>query len=278
MITEKTKSLPRRASYPKNGFTLIELLVVIAIIAILAAMLLPALSRAKRKAVQIGCTSNFHQISLALNMYLNDNNDKLCSAKDSFTGQPFGLWVGQKAAYKALTTGRAGVDYNSYLAYYLVSYLGAPAPDTQVRFAKVFVCPGSSGNIKGDPTLATTWDTNILYLVPGVANSDGNGGSDVWGPGLPPLNLPASNAFIFGYPTAGNDAYKLNQIAALRSLTEVWALSDADQQQFRPGYSATWYPLLPPTALHGGMRNRLFLDGHTSAVKVLPPSGTTYYN
>ncbi len=80
-----------------NGFTLIELLVVIAIIAILAAMLLPALNRAKAQAQSTSCKNHLHQMGVALWLYVNDNSQKYPYASqmndtDLTSGQFVDFW------------------------------------------------------------------------------------------------------------------------------------------------------------------------------------------
>jgi len=79
-------ALSHNAPACKRGFTLIELLVVIAIIAILAAMLLPALSQARKSARTSNCLNNLKQISLAIVMYGNDFDDNVCPARYRYNG------------------------------------------------------------------------------------------------------------------------------------------------------------------------------------------------
>ena len=120
-----TPSIPRSRGWIQRGFTLIELLVVIAIIAILAAMLLPALSKAKAKGQGIACINNLKQLQLAWFLFAIDNSDKLVYNNSHGPGEPAG-WVqgwlkdAADATNTALLQAPAGLlwDYNKSLGIY----------------------------------------------------------------------------------------------------------------------------------------------------------------
>ena len=87
-----------------RAFTLVELLVVIAIIAILAALLLPTLGRAKESARAIACLSNLHQIGIALQIYVSENNNKLPVMRDVSTDPAVAATNTFPAIHKVLVT------------------------------------------------------------------------------------------------------------------------------------------------------------------------------
>jgi prepilin-type N-terminal cleavage/methylation domain-containing protein/prepilin-type processing-associated H-X9-DG protein len=155
MTPDFVDNVPRKSSRQKGGFTLVELLVVIAIIAILAAMLLPVLAKAKIRAQGISCLSNMKQLQLASILYAGDNNDlfpgNLALSAGGFipTGTPGILpsWVGNNMGFNlnGSTDSPPGCSTNAaYLGVSGDTVLGGTLTGSIGRYAKapgVYKCP-----------------------------------------------------------------------------------------------------------------------------------------
>ena len=250
-----TKSANRPHSSPWKAFTLIELLVVIAIIAILAALLLPALAQAKKKATMAGCMSNLHQVNVALTMYLDDFHDWLPPGQGAAS---IGLWSGQAQSYQTV----AATSQPS-LAYFLATFMGYPAPTANKQLAAAFLCPGTAR-----VTLDVT-NVNSYKLVHTNDTTDYNGQKM----SMSPFGYPGHLAT----PTALADefAHKITDVGTGVPISSVWFFVDLDQFGSPGGWpeptnsALAGQSVLPVQPVHGGVRNYSYFDNHVATKKVI---------
>jgi prepilin-type N-terminal cleavage/methylation domain-containing protein len=244
-----------------KGFTLIELLVVIAIIAILAAILLPALAAAKRRALNINCVSNFKQ----MHMYTDDFADRLPPGIDDLMStDPVGLDELQAPVY--YSSDATSKNSKKWLPYYLAVYLSLPAPSDisgATNAAKAFICPGYVSTAPGNTQKHYAPDSDnyvnaFSYSVTRIDN--------------PPNSLLAP-LYPFGKQSPGQVSLKLSAMAAMVPLSDVWAAGDIDWQavQNYTSLGSSKYPYTAMTPVHGSIRNFLYFDSHANSKKV-----TTY--